>query len=165
MVKVLPLRKSGLVTGLVTVMKMLDETSQVMEYSQKLEKKTRLYETTSKELRADNKRLQQLDLVKDDFLSTSLPFGQLMVTIDRDRIIQVMINLLSNAATYGQSSGAKVNVDLTHDQQTLTVCVADNGPGIGLAICKGIIDHHKGGILVESSPNQGSKFYFTLPLW
>ena len=140
-----------------------------------------------------NKAVFQIYQDRNIELSTSLPFGQLMVTIDRDRIIQVMINLLSNAATYGQSGGAKVNVELTHDQQTLTVCVTDNGPGIaleyhdclfdrfkqlqnkqqgkskgtglGLAICKGIIDHHKGKIWVESSPNQGSKFYFTLPLW
>ena len=73
-----------------------------------------------------------------------------MVTIDRDRIIQVMINLLSNAA--------KVNVDLTHDQQTLTICVVDNGPGIGLAICKGIIDHHKGKFWSKARPTKAVSF-------
>jgi len=52
------------------VMKILDETSQVIEYSHRLDEKSRELEDTTAELRAANKRLKQLDRLKDEFVST-----------------------------------------------------------------------------------------------
>ncbi|MFD2206371.1 ATP-binding protein [Kiloniella antarctica] len=60
----------GEVVRIEEVMKILDETSQVIEYSQNLEQKSQELETTTQQLRAANVRLQELDRLKDEFLST-----------------------------------------------------------------------------------------------
>ena len=60
----------GEVMGVDEVMAILEETSQVIEYSQSLEQKSRELQATTSELRAANARLQELDRLKDDFLST-----------------------------------------------------------------------------------------------
>ncbi|OUS14289.1 histidine kinase [Rhodospirillales bacterium 47_12_T64] len=60
----------GEIVRIEEVMKILDETSQVIEYSQNLEQKSQELETTTRQLRAANERLQELDRLKDDFLST-----------------------------------------------------------------------------------------------
>jgi signal transduction histidine kinase len=58
------------VPGLEEVMSILDETSQAIAYSKELEQKSRELETATAELRAANERLQELDRMKDDFVST-----------------------------------------------------------------------------------------------
>ena len=52
------------------LMKILDETSQVIEYSRRLEQKSRELESATRELKLTNERLKELDLLKDDFVST-----------------------------------------------------------------------------------------------
>jgi signal transduction histidine kinase len=61
--------KGGEVT-MAELMRMLDETSQVLEYSRQLEQKSAELERTSAALRAANEKLVELDRLKDDFLST-----------------------------------------------------------------------------------------------
>jgi Na+/proline symporter/nitrogen-specific signal transduction histidine kinase len=56
--------------GIDEVMKILDEASQVIEYSRQLEEKSRALEAASAELRAANIRLQEIDRLKDDFMTT-----------------------------------------------------------------------------------------------
>ena len=56
--------------GLDEVMSILDEASQVIAYSHQLEQKSRELEAATAELRAANERLQELDRLKDDFIST-----------------------------------------------------------------------------------------------
>ena len=52
------------------LMKILDETSQVIEYSHRLELKSRELEAATRELKRTNERLKELDLLKDEFVST-----------------------------------------------------------------------------------------------
>ena len=110
------------------------------------------------------------------------------IMCDPEKILQVLINLLSNAAKFTMQGG--VVCSATPQEDMLLVCVTDTGPGIpeeeresifdkfkqtyaakhmqgtglGLSICKDIVTHHKGKIWVQSEPQGGSTFCFTLPL-
>ncbi len=268
------------------VMKIIDETSQVLEYSHQLEEKSIELEAATMELQEANRRLKELDRLKDEFVSTvshelrtpltsvrafseilhdnadmgqeerqkyldimvketerltrlinevldlakiesgradwhmenidltealkeavaatsqlfyeksvaiveMIPTFPIRVFADRDRIIQVVINLMSNAAKFSPQGEGRVIVRLYFKEREIRVEVADNGPGIhpdeqqkifekfkqitdlrngkpkgtglGLAICRRIIDYHNGNIWVESTPGEGSKFIFSLP--
>ena len=113
-----------------------------------------------------------------------------MVTIDADRIMQVILNLLSNAAKFSPA-GSEVEVSLIPLASGIRLSVRDQGKGIaaefrsrifqkfsqgdssdtrqkggtglGLSISKAIIDKHYGRIDFNSTPGQGSEFYFDLP--
>ena len=268
------------------IMKIIDETSQVLEYSHQLEEKSLELEAATKELQEANRRLKELDRLKDEFVSTvshelrtpltsvrafseilydnedmgkeerhkyldimvketerltrlinevldlakiesgradwfmenidltevikeavastSQLFREKAITIvemtptfpirvfaDRDRLMQVAINLLSNAAKFSPSEEGSVTVRVYFKEREIRVEVADNGLGIhpeeqkkifekfkqitdlrngkpkgtglGLTICRRIIEYHNGRIWVESEPGKGSKFTFSLP--
>lgn len=110
------------------------------------------------------------------------------VIADPTRIEQVLLNLLSNAVKYSPD-GSEIVLQVTKDDKNVIVSVTDHGIGIaknmqniifdryfqvkaksktgfglGLYIAKEIIKRHKGKIWVESKRNQGSTFYFSLPL-
>lgn len=114
-----------------------------------------------------------------------------LIMIDRDRIIQVVINLLSNAVKFCEKEKGLIEINLTEETDYLKVDVKDNGIGIrakdkelvfkrfsqiknhknfanagsglGLPICKHIVEAHFGKIWVESKLNKGSTFSFILP--
>lgn len=269
------------------VMTIIDEASQALAYSRQLEQKSRELEAATNELRSANQRLQELDRLKDDFISTvthelrtpltsirafseiltdnpqlefnqrvkflgiitreserltrlinqvldlakiesgaaewhpsaldmreviedattalsqiykergirlttDLPDGLPVVYADRDRIFQVALNLLSNAANFCDKPQSKVHVSVIQEDATLRIEITDNGIGIsatdqniifekfrqvsdamagkpkgsglGLAISREIVQHYKGRLWVVSTPGLGSTFAFTLPL-
>lgn len=113
-----------------------------------------------------------------------------MVQADRDRIFQVLTNLIGNALKFTEKG--HVTVFISREENELACCVEDTGAGIapeklsrvfgkfeqfsesydlkqkgtglGLSIAKAIVELHGGRIWLESELNKGSRFFFTLPL-
>jgi hypothetical protein len=277
----------GEALGIDRVMAILDEATQIREYSRRLEQKSRELEATTAELTEANERLKELDRLKDDFIATvshelrtpltsirsfseilrdapdiepeqrrefleivvketerltrlineildlakleagrmdwhvaaldpgavigeavdatrglarenrvalevRAPPGLPAVLADRDRLIQVLINLISNAVRHADRADGRVEVAARLDGAWLTVDVSDNGPGVpeearalifdkfqqigsaltgkpqgtglGLAISRQIIQHFGGDIWIDEAPGGGARFCFTVPL-
>lgn len=111
--------------------------------------------------------------------------------IDYDRIVQVFLNILSNAAKYCEKGNGKVSIVARQTTSDVIIEISDNGPGVkedmqeiifekffqaknqtmrkpkgsglGLAISKKIIQLHEGRIGVRSGETKGSIFTFSLP--
>lgn len=118
--------------------------------------------------------------------------SNLYVNADKDRLMQVMANLLSNAAKFSHKNGiVEISASL-HNEKRIKISITDHGEGIpkefyskifgkfsqsdssdtrqkggsglGLNISKAIIEKHGGTIGFESDTNKGTTFYFELPV-
>ncbi|MBQ9747441.1 MAG: HAMP domain-containing protein [Clostridia bacterium] len=118
------------------------------------------------------------------------PMDMPEITGDREKLQQVLINVVSNAMKY-TADGGTVSITATPAKKGIAICVADNGMGIpkedlprlferfyrvekarssdaggsglGLAIAKEILDAHGGEIRVESAVGRGTSVFVTLP--
>ena len=123
-------------------------------------------------------------------LETDIPADLPLIYADPDRIKQVIVNLLDNARKYTPEQGT-VSISILHrTAYKVQVSIGNSGPGIpeedcasifedsfrlqrdkstdgygiGLSLCQGIIRAHYGQIWVDSVPDRGSCFHFTLPI-
>ena len=130
--------------------------------------------------------------VRDRRMQQHVRVDMLPVIVDIERIGQVLTNYLNNAIKYSPFDES-IAVHIECDERDVRVCVVDKGPGmifseqlkiwerfyqvpnriiysgssglgLGLSLCRSIIEQHNGQVGVESEPGHGSTFWFTLPL-
>jgi signal transduction histidine kinase/ActR/RegA family two-component response regulator len=136
-------------------------------------------------------QLRLLAQAKRQTVEVVAPPAPLIVCADRDRLIQIVMNLVQNAVKFTPEGGS-ITVTLRQENQALAgVSVLDTGPGIppeflnqifdpffrvkqarsgikglglGLSIVRTLVELHGGTIAARSQPGQGAELYFTIPL-
>ncbi|HEV8329390.1 MAG TPA: ATP-binding protein [Nitrospiraceae bacterium] len=136
-------------------------------------------------------QLRLLAQAKQQTLEAVAPSAPLIVWADRDRLIQIVTNLVQNAVKFTPEGGS-IMVTVRQENQTFAgVTVRDTGPGVppefldqifdpffrvkqvrsgikglglGLSIVRTLVELQGGTIAARSEPGQGAELYFTIPL-
>ncbi|UOQ49890.1 AAA family ATPase [Gracilibacillus caseinilyticus] len=142
-----------------------------------------LYNHLAKHLKSD---VEQAHLHFKGWYDEKLIDASPLIEVDPRRIEQVMMNLVSNAIKHTASGSIEIGI-VKEETETVTFFVRDTGKGIsqsdipylfdryftkndkegnglGLAICKEIVEYHQGELWVESKELIGTTFYFSLPV-
>ncbi|MBE9155854.1 response regulator [Nodosilinea sp. LEGE 06152] len=148
----------------------------------------RAFEPTSS-TQAVERAIANLKVAIEESEATVTYHGLPQVQADPTQLTQLFQNLISNGIKFRSEAPARVAIEASQKEDVWLFSVQDNGigidpqyadqifvifqrlnnriaypgTGIGLAVCKKIVERHGGKIWVQSKPNQGSTFYFTIP--
>jgi len=124
-------------------------------------------------------------------LINSMPPKLPLIYADEDRMQQILLNLVGNAIKYTHKgriemtatargnfieicvSDTGIGIDHAQldvifkpfEQATLPETISNRGTGLGLSVSQQLVEEHGGNLWVESIVNEGSKFYFDIPIW
>jgi len=125
---------------------------------------------------------------RDRTLTLELPETRVLVSLTRDRIVQVVLNLLLNAAD-ATHEGGHVRLAVSAGTDRVRIVVEDDGEGVapairsrlfepflttkevgkgtglGLAVCRGVVESAGGAIYLDESYTEGARFIIELPRW